>query len=46
MEALSWLMDLLGVELTGLAGLHQLSRVVERRRPVESAAKHLADEGP
>ena len=38
-------MDLLGVELAGLAGLHQLSRVVERRRPEEPAAERLADEG-
>ena len=46
LEALSRLMDLLGVELAGLAGLHQLSRVVECRRPVESAAECLTDEGP
>ena len=45
LEALSWLMDLLGVELAGLAGPHQLSCVVERCRPVESAAECLADEG-
>ena len=45
LDALSWLMDLLGVELAGLAGPHQLSCVVERRRPVESAAECLADEG-
>ena len=37
-------MDLLGVVLTGLAGPHQLSCVVERRRPVESTAECLADE--
>ena len=35
LEALSRLMDLLGVELTSLAGLHQLSRVVEHCGPVE-----------
>ena len=39
-------MDLLGVELASLAGLHQLGRVVERRGPVESTAEHLADESP
>ena len=33
------------MELAGLAGLHQLGRVVERRRPVESTSKCLADEG-
>ena len=36
-------MDLLGVELTGLAGLHQLGRVVERRRPVEPTAELLGN---
>ena len=45
LEALSRLMDLLGVGLAGFAGLHQLGRVVERRGPVESAAECLADEG-
>ena len=44
--ALSWLMDLLGVELAGLTGPHQLGRVVEYRKPLESNAKCLADEGP
>ena len=38
-------MDLLGVELAGLAGLHQLGRVVECRRLVDPAAERLADEG-
>ena len=45
LEALSWLMNLLGVELAGLAGLHQLGRVIECRRPVEPAVERLADEG-
>ena len=45
LEALSWLMDLLGMELAGLIGLHQLSHVVEHRRPVESTSECLADEG-
>ena len=46
LEALSGLMDLLGVELASFAGPHQLSRVVERRGLVESTAEHLADESP
>ena len=40
------MMDLLGVELAGFTGLHQLGRVIERRGSVESAAEYLADEGP
>ena len=39
-------MDLLGMELAGFARLHQCDCVVEFRSPVESAAKHLANEGP
>ena len=38
-------MDLLGVELAGLAGSHQLDGVVECRRLVETATEHLAHEG-
>ena len=38
-------MDLLDVELAGLAGLHLLGCVVERRRPVEPVVERLADEG-
>ena len=38
-------MDLLGVELAGLAGLHQLGCVVESRRLVEPVAERLAHEG-
>ena len=45
LEPLRWLVNLLGLELAGLAGPHQLSCVVERRRPVESAAECLANEG-
>ena len=45
LEALSRLMDLLGMELAGFTGLHQLGRVIEHRGPVESAAEYLADEG-
>ena len=46
LEALSRLMNLLGVELAGFAGLHQLSCVVERSGPVEPTAEYFADEGP
>ena len=42
LQAFCQLMDLLGVELAGLAGLHQLGRVVECRRPVEPTMKRLA----
>ena len=38
-------MDLLGVELAGLAGFHQLDRVVECRGPVEPTTERLAYEG-
>ena len=46
LEALSRLMNLLGVELEGFTGLHQLSCVVERSGPVEPTTEYLADEGP
>ena len=46
LQALSWLMDLLGMELAGFVGLHELDCVIDCHRPVESAAKRLADEGP
>ena len=39
-------MNLLGVELAGFAGLHQLSYVVERGGPVEPTAEYFFDEGP
>ena len=45
LEALSWLMDLLGMELVGRAGPHQLCCVVGHCRPVEPAAESLADQG-
>ena len=45
MEVLSRLVDLLGVELAGLAGFYQLGRVVECRGPVEPIAESLADQG-
>ena len=45
LEALSRLVDLLGMELAGLAGSDQLGAVVERRRPVELDAEHLSHEG-
>ena len=35
-------MDLLGVELAGFAGLHQLSCVVERRGPKETLLESFA----
>src|SRR5215216_2576665 len=38
-------MDLLGVELTSLARLHQLCSVVECRGPVETVAECLAHKG-
>ena len=37
-------MNLLGVELAGFTGLHQLDCVVEYCWPIEPAAKRLADE--
>ena len=40
------MVDLLGVELAGLAGFHQVGRVVERSGPVEPTAEYFADEGP
>lgn len=46
LEALSRLMNFLGVELAGFARLHQLRCVVERSGPLESTAEYLADEGP
>ena len=46
LEALSGLMDLLGVVLASFAGLHQLGCIVECCRPIECAAEGLADEGP
>ena len=45
LETLRGLVNLLGMELAGLAGSHQLGGVVERHRPVEPAAEHLAHEG-
>ena len=45
MQALSRLMDLLGVELAGFTSLHQLNGVAERRGLVEPAAKRLANKG-
>lgn len=46
LQALSWLIDVLGMELVGFVGLYQFDCVVECRRPVEPAPKCLADEGP
>ena len=46
LEALSRLMNLLGVELAGFVGLDQLSCVVERCGPVEPTAEYFAVEGP
>ena len=45
MQLLRRLMDLLGVELACLAGLDELSGVLERGRPVETAAESFAGEG-
>ena len=39
-------MDLLSVKLAGLASLHKLNDVVERRGPVESTTEYLPDESP
>ena len=39
-------MDLLSVKLAGLASLHKLNGVVERRGLIESTAERLANEGP
>jgi hypothetical protein len=38
LQFLRWLMNLLGVELARLSPLDHLSRIRERRRPVEAAA--------
>ena len=46
LQALCWLMDLLGVELAGLASLHQLDGIIERSGPIEPTAERLANEGP
>ena len=46
LQALSWLMNLLGMELTGFTSLHQLDCIIEHCWPIEPAAKRLADQGP
>ena len=46
LETLSWLMDLLGMELAGFASLHQFDGVVECRGPIEPTVNRLADKGP
>ena len=45
LEALSRLVDFLGMELVGLARSHQLGCVVECRGLVEPAAERLANQG-
>ena len=44
MERLSWLMDLLRVELTRFAASNQLSGVLESCWPVEALPKGLPDQ--
>src|SRR4051812_46170376 len=45
LEALSWLMYLLGMELAGLTRFYQLCYVVDCRGPRKSTTECLADEG-
>ena len=45
LETLSGLVDLLGMELAGFTGSHQLDGIIDRRGSVESTAERLAHEG-
>ena len=45
LQTSSWLMDLLGMELAGLASLYQFDNIIERSGPIESTAERLANEG-
>ena len=45
LEALSGLVDLLGMEQTGITGSYQLGGIIKRHGLVESATEYLANEG-
>src|SRR5664279_3875370 len=45
LQFLRWLMNLLGVELVGLAGPDKLGGILKRSGPVETAAESFAGEG-
>jgi hypothetical protein len=44
LQHLCWHVDLLGVEMAGLAGLHQLDNILEGCRPVKSVPKGFTDQ--